>query len=96
MYICVMNIRELTTIGVENIEARNLMEKFWEAYDKLFIDMDNLTYEEFLVRQHEMWEWRNKASDIYGDYFLLTLGGLSNKAILLYGKDGSEDYFKIN
>lgn len=89
-----MSIREETTIKIENPEVRFFMEKFWEAYDKLWIDMEILSYEEFIIRQHEMWEWRNKASEIEGDYFLLSLWGMANKATSLYGKDGSEEYFK--
>lgn len=56
--------------------------------------MDTLTYEEYCKRSREMWEWRNKASDIDGDYFLISLYGMSNKAEALWGKDGSEEYFK--
>ena len=81
------DIRKMTTTNIDNIEVRELMLKFWEAYDKLFLDMETLSYDEFRKRSHEMLEWRNKASDIRGDYFLLTLGGMSNKAISLYGKD---------
>jgi len=78
-------IRKATTEEIKNPEVRSLMEKFWESYDKLFIDMDNLTYEEFLVRQQEMWDWRGKAMDIEGDLFLISLWGMSEKAHKIYG-----------
>lgn len=78
-------IREMTTEDVQNKEARALMEKFWEAHDKLFEDMDNLTKEQFEKRQHEMWEYRNKASDIEENFFMISLWGLSEKANELYG-----------
>jgi hypothetical protein len=89
------DIREMTTTGVDHPEVRELMEKFWESYDKLWGDMDNLTLEEFNERQHEMWSWRNKASEIRGDYFLLTLSGMSNKAEKLFGEDYSRKYIEF-
>lgn len=89
------NIRELTTTKIENPQVRELMEKFWESYDQLWIDMENLTVKEFCKRQHEMWEWRNKASEIDGDYFLISLWGMSNKATELFGEDISATYINF-
>lgn len=86
-----MSIRESTTRPDLREEVRILMLQFWEAYDKLFIDMDNLTENEYNIRQHEMWEFRNKASD-YGDYFLISLWGMSEKAEKLYGNGSSLSY----
>jgi len=83
-----MNIREQTTSANLKEEVREAMIQFWEAYDKLFIDMDNLTEDEYHIRQHEMWGFRNKASD-YGDYFLISLWGMSEKAEKLYGAGSS-------
>lgn len=89
-------IRAATTTGIENKEVRELMEKFWESYDKLFKDMDNLTKEEFFEREHEMWSWRNKASAIDGDYFLISLWGMSKKAEELFGKDATWEYIQFS
>jgi hypothetical protein len=89
------NIREMTTKGVDNPEVRYYMEKFWESYDKLFVDMDNLTEEEFIVRQNEMWSWRNKASEIEGDMFLISLWGMSRKSEELYGNDIHVKYIEF-
>ena len=86
-----MNIREQTTSQELREEVRNTMIQFWESYDKLFVDMDNLTEDEFNIRQHEMWEFRNKASD-YGEYFLISLWGMSEKAEKLYGSGSSSRY----
>ncbi len=73
-------------------EVRTEMLQFWKAYDELFIDMDNLTEYEFFRREHEMWEFRNKASEIAGDYFLISLWGMSKKAEKLYGNGSSLRY----
>jgi hypothetical protein len=79
------DIRKLTTEEIDHPEVRKHMEKFWEAYDKLFVDMDNLPYEEFEERHKEMWSHRNNAMDVRGDMFLISLWGMSNKAHTLYG-----------
>jgi len=89
-----MTIREQTTSQELKEEVRIAMTQFWEAYDKLFIDMDNLNEDEFQIRQHEMWEFRNKASE-YGDYFLISLWGMSEKAEKLYGAGSSLRYFEF-
>ena len=89
-----MNIREQTTSQELKEEVRIVMIQFWEAYDKLFIDMDNLTEDEFHIRQHEMWEFRNKASE-YGDYFLISLYSMSEKAEKLYGTGSSSRYVEF-
>ena len=89
-----MGIRELTTSADLKEEVREAMIQFWEAYDKLFIDMDNLTEDEYHIRQHEMWGFKNKACD-YGDYFLISLWGMSEKAEKLYGKGASSRYIKF-
>ena len=83
---------EKSTTSVDNPIVNELMKKFWESYHELYKEMDSITYEEFNKRSDEMWSWRNKAAD-YGDYFLITLWGMSEKAIKLWGKDGSERYF---
>lgn len=87
-----MNIREQTTSQELREEVRSTMIQFWESYDKLFVDMDNLTEDEFYIRQHEMWEFRNKAFD-YGDYFFISLWGMSEKAEKLYGVSLSSRHF---
>ena len=89
-----MNIREQTTSQELREEVRITMIQFWESYDKLFVDMDNLTEDEFNIRQHEMWEFRNKASD-YGEYFLISLWGMSEKAEKLYGVGTSSRYVEF-
>jgi len=81
------DIKKMTTEDVVHPEVRKHMVKFWEAYEKLLVDMDNLTYQEFKIRQHEMWGHRNDASEINGDYFLISLWGLSKKARALYGDE---------
>ncbi|MCK9430045.1 MAG: hypothetical protein M0R17_08585 [Candidatus Omnitrophica bacterium] len=88
-----MTIRELTTSIELNEEVRTLMIHFWESYDKLWIDMDNLTAGEFRIRQHDMWEFRNKAMCISGDIFLISLYGLEKKAEILYGRDINNLFF---
>ncbi len=87
-----MNIREMTTSEDLNKEVRVLMTQFWETYDKLFIEMDTLTENQFFQRQHEMWKLRSKASEISGDIFLISLWGMDEKANLLYGKNSSNRY----
>jgi hypothetical protein len=82
-----MDIRESTTSSELHPEVKVTMIKFWEAYDKLWVDMETLTKEEYKVRASEMWSHRNKAMDIDGTIFLLTLGGLSEKYNKLYGED---------
>ena len=81
------DIRKMTTSDLENPEVRKHMELFWEAHDKLFVDMDNLTHDEFQIRHHEMWQHRNNASDIDGDMFLISCWGLSRKAHEIYGSE---------
>jgi len=92
-----VNIREATTSEELNEDVRNLMIQFWESYDKLFDEMDNLSEFEFHKRQNEMWEFRNKASEIKGDIFLISLWGMSEKAEKLYGSGSSLRYLnKLN
>ena len=79
-----MGIREQTTSLELRKEVRDLMIQFWGAYDKLFVDMDNISENEFNIREKEMWGFRNKASE-YGEYFLISLYGMSEKAKKLYG-----------
>ena len=79
------DIRKMTTKGVDNPEVRKHMELFWSAYDKLWVDMETIPYEEFRKRSNEMWGHRNDASDIEGDYFLISLWGYSKKAREIYG-----------
>ncbi len=86
-----MSIRESSTSTDLKPIVRSLMLDFWFAYDKLFTDMDNLTENEFHIRQHEMWEFRNKASE-HGDIFLISLWGLNEKAEKLYGKNYTQNY----
>lgn len=86
-----MTIREMTTSEDLREEVRLLMLQFWAAYDKLWVDMDNLTQEEFHIRESEMWGFRNRVSDYDGDYFLISLWGMHNKAEVLYGKNDSQD-----
>jgi len=81
------NIEIITTDKVENLEVRKYMEQFWTAYHKLFKDMDNLTHSEFQIRSHEMWHYRNLASEIQGDFFFISLWGLSEKAHKIYGDE---------
>ena len=90
MYICFMDIRQ-DMIDTFEGESKEYIIKFWEAYDKLFEEMDNLTYEEYKVRNKEMWNLKSEAEALNtkGSFFLLTLGGLENKASKLYG-DKSE------
>lgn len=90
-----MSVREETTSSDLKDEVRILMMKFWDAHDALLIDMDNLTEDEYFIRQNEMWEYRNKASEISGDYFLITLGGMSKKAERLYGEGSSARYIDL-
>ena len=71
--------------GITNPKVKEIMVRFFEAADKLYDDMDSLSYEEFKVRSKAMWSIRNEAAEL-GDYFLITLGGISNKADKLYGK----------
>ena len=87
-----MGIREDTTSKKLNEKVRTLMIEFWDAYDKLFIDMYNLTEDEFFKRAHKMYQFRNKASEIDGDYFLISLWGMSEKARKLYGEGSSKRY----
>lgn len=65
------------------------MAHFWEAYRKLLIDMDNLNENQFHIRQHEMWEIKNKTLD--GHCFLISLYSMSEKAEKLYGAGSSEN-----
>lgn len=81
------DIRKMTTTELKNPEVKKWMVKFWAAYDKLFVDMDNLSHDEFLVRYSEMWQYRNEASKIDGDYFLISLWGMSRKAHEIYGSE---------
>ena len=90
-----MSIRESTTSRELHKDVRSLMKKFWKAYDKLYIEMDGLTENEFFIKQHEMWEFRNKASTISGDMFLISLWGMSDKAEKLYGKGSSWRYIEF-
>jgi hypothetical protein len=89
-----MNIREQTTSQELKEEVRNTMIQFWESYDKLLVDMDNLTEDEFNIRQHEMWGFRNKAFD-YGEYFIISLWWMSEKAEKLYGVGTSSRYVEF-
>jgi hypothetical protein len=89
-----MTIREQTTSQELREEVRNAMIQFWESYDKLIVDMDNLTEDEFNIRQHEMWEHRNRAME-YGDIFLISLYGMSEKAEKLYGNGSSLRYIEF-
>jgi hypothetical protein len=41
-----------------------------------------------------MWEFRNKASD-YGEYFLISLWGMSEKAEKLYGVGTASRYVEF-
>ena len=77
--------RKMTTTDLKNPEVRKHMELFWEAYDKLWVDMETIPYEEFEKRNKEMWKHRNGVGDIEGDYFLISLWGMSSKAREIYG-----------
>lgn len=90
----IYDIRE-STLSSDNEDVRNLMIRFREAHDRLLVDMDNLTEEEYFIRQHEMWGYRNKASELSGDYFLISLWGMSNKADKLYGKGSTARYISF-
>jgi len=69
--------------SITNPKVKEIMVRFFEAADKLYDDMDSLSYEEFKVRSKAMWNIRNEAEE-EGEYFLITLGGISNKADKLY------------
>lgn len=92
-----MNIREHTTSLELREEVRNIMIQFWEAYDKLITDMDNLTESEFHIRNQHMWGFVGKATE-YGEYFLISLYGMDEKAERLYGSASSfrQDVFSRN
>ena len=76
------------SINVDHGEGNNdlKMDNMWHSYpstdyamledDKnktnIFVDMDNISENEFNIREKEMWGFRNKASE-YGEYFLISL-----------------------
>jgi hypothetical protein len=87
-------IRELSMSG-NNEEVNALMTKFWEAHDKLYVDMDNLSYEEFKIRSKEMWNICNKTVDVDGTIFMITLDSMPEKANKLYGNRINTDIFPL-
>ncbi len=66
-------------------EVKALMVKFFNESEQLYIDMDNLTSEEYKIRLKQMWSLRNQASEIDGDLFIISLYGLEEKAERLFG-----------
>ena len=79
-----MDVKETILKYIENPEAKKLMEQFFDEVDKLYNDMDNLSYEEFKLRKEAMWDLKCKADDIDGTITIIDLFGLSEKAEKLY------------
>lgn len=78
------DFRESLKEGVSD-EAKAYIDSFWDAYDKLYVDMDSLTYEEYKIRNRQMWDFIHKFHEVSGTYVLLTLYGLEDKANKLFG-----------
>jgi len=88
------SFRDNLLTSITNEDVKTLMGQFMDAHDKLFEDMDNLSYEDYKIRNKAMWAIRNEASNIEGDFFLITPWGLEAKAEKLYGDKFREGYLK--
>ncbi len=78
-----------------NSKVDQLLAQFWDAHEKLLIDMDNIDEGEYFKRQHEMWRFRNEAAAISDEYFLFSCWGMSEKANKLYGEGCSARYLEF-
>ncbi len=72
--------------NIQNPKVKELMFQFFYEADRLYNDIDALSYEEFIIRKNAMWELRNKAYEIDGDVFLIHLHSLDEKVKKIYGE----------
>ena len=67
-------------------QIKAIMTRFFDEVEKLYHDMDNLTLEEFKVRERAMWDIRAEATDL-GVYYLVSLWSFEDKVRKIYGDD---------
>lgn len=89
------DIRKMTLDEKLHPEVIKLMTQFWEIHDKLIVDMDKLTYEEYIEKRKEMSNYIFKVFDLSGDLFLISLWGMEAKAIKLFGEQQLIDSLPI-
>ena len=67
-------------------QIKAIMTRFFDEVEKLYHDMDNLTLEEFKVRERAMWDIRAEATGL-GEYYLVSLWSFEDKVRKIYGDD---------
>lgn len=91
-----MSVRSVMVESTENPEAKKYLTQFFDEVDRLFVDMEKLTLEEFKIRNRAMWDLRNKAMDCGDgrDFYIIDLFGFEEKAQKLFGNwNPIEDIF---
>lgn len=73
-------------IDSTNPEVKAIMTRFFDEVKKLYDDMDNLTIEEFTVREKAMWAIRSEATEL-GEIYLVSLWSFEDKVRRIYGDD---------
>lgn len=83
-----MSIRENMINNAQPGKQKELFIKFWEQVDKLWIDVETIpTYYEYRQRFSKMYGILFEACELTGDFYLIDLFGLENKATSLFSKD---------